>query len=328
MKYHIGLSCGFHDAGLTVISGDGEIRFASHSERYSKKKNDANLCPELVEELWGHSIGTIAYYERPWLKQLRQWRSGQGIEWNKLTVRQILKQQIGLEFAQFPGKITTHNHHLCHAAAGFQTSPYDRATVVVIDAIGEFDTISIWGAKYDSKGQATYKRLWGQTYPHSIGLFYSAITQRVGLHPLDEEYITMGMSAWGRPVWYENMHYKLIADDANIEFRDNLHLGLDANSWAQAKNEDLAASAQLLTETLIGEVMARARGFGWSTNLVYMGGCAMNSLANQDLVHNWDKIWSLPNPGDPSSAIGSVLYHKKYRVNWQFGEAKHIAINV
>ena len=95
-------------------------------------------------------------------------------------------------------KISSYNHHLSHAAAGFQTSPYDRATVVVIDAIGEWDTISIWGAEYDSTGKATYRKLWRQTYPHSIGLFYSAVTQRVGLHPLDEEYITMGMAGWGQ----------------------------------------------------------------------------------------------------------------------------------
>jgi carbamoyltransferase len=82
-------------------------------------------------------------------------------------------------------------HHLSHAAAGFQTSPFTKATVVVIDAIGEWDTISIWGAMYDSTHRATYKKLWSQRYPHSIGLFYSAITKRIGLHPMDEEYITM-----------------------------------------------------------------------------------------------------------------------------------------
>jgi carbamoyltransferase len=180
----LGISAGFHDAAATVIRSDGEIVFAGHSERYSKQKNDANIDIGLIREVVGYSLDHVAYYERPWVKQLRNLRTGQGIDWTSITAGQVLKQQLpGMKYIP---KISTHNHHLSHAAAGFQTSPYDRATVVVIDAIGEFDTISIWGAEYDSKGHAVYKRLWGQQYPHSIGLFYSAVTKRVGLHPLDE----------------------------------------------------------------------------------------------------------------------------------------------
>lgn len=310
----LGISAGFHDAAVAVVDPHGDILFAGHSERYSKRKNDANLCPELLMDAWSHGdINHVAYYERPWVKQLRNLRAGSPIAWDQLTVKQILKKQLGP--AIWP-KISTHNHHLSHAAAGFQTSPYDRATVVVIDAIGEFDTISIWGAEYDQKGQATYKRLWGQKYPHSIGLFYSAITQRVGLHPLDEEYITMGMAGWGRPVWYENMHYKLIADDAAVEFKDNLHVGIDPTYLAPARNEDIAASAQLLAETLIGEVMARARGFGFSTNLVYMGGVALNCLANRNLGNYFDNIWIMPCPGDAGSALGGAALAFGKKINW------------
>ena len=90
----LGISAGFHDAALSVISDKGDILFAGHSERYSKIKNDSNLCPEIIQEIFGMDIGTIAYYERPWAKQLRQIYSGQGVEWNKLTVNQILKQQL------------------------------------------------------------------------------------------------------------------------------------------------------------------------------------------------------------------------------------------
>jgi carbamoyltransferase len=121
--------------------------------------------------------------------------AGQGIDWHQLTTRQILEQQNLGRTRIGPKTIKSYGHHLSHAAAGFQTSEFDRATVVVIDAIGEWDTVSIWGAKYDRKGEAVYQRLWSQRYPHSIGLFYSAATGRVGLRPLDEEYILMGMAA-------------------------------------------------------------------------------------------------------------------------------------
>ena len=250
MKHTLGVSAGFHDAALTLLDQHGKIVFAGHSERYSKKKNDPDFCQGLLDDVLEHGPDVVAYYERPWLKQLRQWYAGQGIEWNKVTTRQILKQQLGAD--RISGKrIKNYNHHLCHAAAGFQTSPYPIATVVVIDAVGEWDTVSIWGAMYDKNFKATYKKLWSQSYPHSIGLFYSAITQRIGLHPLDEEYITMGMAGWGTPQWTEVMRDVLIEDDSSeIRFRSNLHTGLDAEFLGHATNEDIAASAQRLTEYL------------------------------------------------------------------------------
>jgi carbamoyltransferase len=314
LQHILGVSAGFHDAAITLINGNGDILFAGHSERYSKQKNDANVDIGLVREVLNQPIDHVAYYERPWIKQARNLRTGQGIEWSNIFAKQVLRKQLpGIKYLP---QISTHNHHLSHAAAGFQTSSYDRATVVVIDAIGEFDTISIWGAEYDSKGRAVYKRLWGQQYPHSIGLFYSAITKRVGLHPLDEEYITMGMAGWGQPNWYQRMHRDLIADDAEIRFQDNLHLGISKDYLDMATDADLAASAQLLAETLIGEVMARARGFGWSTNLVYMGGVALNCLANRNLGNYFDSIWIMPCPGDAGSSLGAAALAYGRRLNW------------
>jgi len=311
----LGISAGFHDAAATVINSTGDILFAGHSERYSKQKNDANICSELLTDALAHSIDHVAYYERPWLKQLRQWYAGQGIEWDKFTVQQILKKQVPAAMQYLP-TTSSYNHHLSHAAAGFQTSAFDRATVVVIDAVGEWDTISIWGAEYDAKGQATYLKLWHQRYPHSIGLFYSAITKRVGLHPLDEEYITMGMAGWGRPVWYEQMFSKLVHNESTIKFKDNLHLGLDNSFLESATNEDIACTAQVVTEELINNVMRRARDLGWSSNLVYMGGVALNCLANRHLGEYFEKIWILPCPGDAGSSLGAAAIAYGGRLHW------------
>jgi carbamoyltransferase len=315
LQHILGVSAGFHDAAATVINSAGDIVFAGHSERYSKQKNDANIDIGLIREVVNYPIDHVAYYERPWAKQLRSWRAGQGIDWSSITARQVLKRQ--LPGIKYRSTISTHNHHLSHAAAGFQTSPYNRATVVVIDAIGEFDTISIWGAEYDRTGQATYKKLWGQTYPHSIGLFYSAITQRVGLHPLDEEYITMGMSAWGQPNWYQRMHRELIADEDEIMFSDNLHTGVGSDFLEYATNEDLAASAQMLAETLICSVMKKARAFGFSTNLVYQGGVALNCLANRLLGDYFDSIWIMPCPGDSGSSLGAAALALGKKIHWR-----------
>jgi predicted NodU family carbamoyl transferase len=95
-----------------------------------------------------YELDTVAYYERPWLKQLRRLRSGEGIDWTQIPLHQVIKQQLGAWLQPQP-VVRSYPHHLSHAAAGFQTSPFERATVVVIDAIGEFDTATIYGAEYD-----------------------------------------------------------------------------------------------------------------------------------------------------------------------------------
>ena len=327
----LGISAGFHDAAVSVINHNGDIVFAAHSERYSKKKNDAHLCPALLAEVDQFDISKIAYYERPWLKQLRRWRSGEKVQWNRLTVEQCIQYEMGkysppvgvpnladdLLWTLNPRPLVySYTHHESHAAAGFQTSPFDRATVVVIDAIGEWDTISIWAAEYDRNGYAKYKKLWGQKYPHSIGLFYSAITKHVGLKPLDEEYIMMGMAAYGQKGFADHMKSLLVDDEWNMVFKDNLHIGVPESFMSTINDMDTAASAQNLAENLIYNVMRRAKNFGWSNNLVYMGGVALNCSANRNLGDYFDNIWIMPNPGDAGSSLGAAALAYGKRINW------------
>lgn len=325
----LGISAGFHDAAATVINRSGDILFAGHAERYSKRKNDADFDNGLREEIEQYSIDHIAYYETPWKKQLRRLYSGEGIQWNSLTAEQCIRRQLGSTFTRLEDNnvvdeihawrqvgISNYNHHLSHAAGGFQTSPYDRATVVVIDAIGEWDTISIWGAEYDRSGRAQYRRLWGQRYPHSLGLFYSAITKRVGLHPLDEEYITMGMAAYGNDHYHDLMQAVLISDPTTVEFKQNLHAGVSDTFMGGLDNVDIAAAAQRMLERLIGNIMRKARDFGWSTNLVYQGGVALNCLANRRLGKYFDNIWIMPNPGDAGSSLGAAALAYGKRLHW------------
>jgi len=313
----LGISAGFHDAAAAVVDHHGDILFAGHSERYSKFKNDENFSLGLLEDIkqYGGNIDRIAYYERPWLKQLRNWRSGQGFNWHRFTGGQVVRRQIGSNFKNVP--IQCFNHHLSHAAAGFQTSPFQKATVVVIDAIGEFDTVSIWGAEFDSRGQAHYKKLWGQTYPHSVGMFYSSVTQRVGLRPMDEEYILMGMAAYGNSrETTKKMRYDLLDDEWEVRFKENLHTGLAAKYLSDYSDFDLAAGAQDMVEDLILNIMVRARKFNWSSNLVYMGGVALNCSANRRIGQYFDDIWIMPNPGDAGSSLGAAALAHGGRINW------------
>jgi carbamoyltransferase len=318
---YLGISAGFHDASVSVIQSDGNVLFAGHAERYSKNKNDAHLNDAIIAEAM--SYGTpdmIAYYERPWVKKLQQLYSGQyeeAFNFGNFTLDQYLRKHLSdtvhrQQLLRCPRKYMSHHHS--HAAAGFQSSPYARATVVVIDAIGELDTISIWGAEYVN-GRAVYKRLWQQRYPHSIGLFYSAATASVGLRPLDEEYILMGMAAYGNAAQAIGMT-RLVQDSDKILFRENLHTGIDPKYLQDIEEFDIAAGAQAIAEQLINSVMRRARDFKWSTNLVYMGGVALNCSANRNLGKYFDNIWIMPCPGDAGSSLGAAALAYGKQIHW------------
>ena len=316
---YFGISTGFHDAAISVIDDSGNILFAGHSERYSKHKHDNHLCMDIITDALKYSNSCdikVHYYERPLIKYLRQLRSGEKPAVSNLSVKEIIgtgllhKLQDGRS-----GKVHTHNHHLSHAAAGFQTSPYDDATVVVIDAIGEFDTISIYNAWYDN-GIAKYKKIWGQTYPDSIGLFYSAMTKRAGLKPLDEEYILMGMAAYGNTRPLREMSNTLIESFSDVTFKQNLHIGAPDDFIKGADDMDIAHSAQLIVEQMIMSVMSKARILGGSKNLVYGGGVALNCLANRLLGEYYDNIWIMPNPGDAGSSLGASALGYGKRLNW------------
>jgi carbamoyltransferase len=251
------------------------------------------------------------------MHNIQQWRSGQGI-YGPWTTGQALRQRLG-SWYQYPAREQrSYPHHLSHAAAGFQTSPFESAAVVVIDAIGELDTISIYRAWYDDRGRAQYKRLWGQRYPHSIGLFYSAITKAVGLRPMEEEYITMGMSAYGSALGHSWMQDQFVQDISTAQFKKNLHLGFDEGDLSFSSDEDIAASAQALTEMLIAYIMHRARELTQCENLVYMGGVALNCVANSRVLGPYfDRIWIMPNPGDAGSSLGAAALAHGGRLQWR-----------
>ena len=312
MRYFLGISAGFHDAAVSVVNSHGEIEFAAHSERYSKRKNDPELDPLLVIKLQEWNYHRVAFYERPWLHNLQQLISGQKC-FSAWTGRGAVKSHTS---GTIRAPVQTFAHHLSHAAAGFQTSPFESAAVVVIDAIGELDTISIYRAWYDHTGQAQYVRCWRQGYPHSLGLFYSAMTEHVGLRAMDEEYITMGMAAYGTNKRAPEMLATFWRDWYGVQARHNLHTGV-GDLWQEHSAEDTAACAQTVTERIIRNIMLQACQITGEQNLVYMGGVALNCLANRFLGDYFEKIWIMPNPGDAGSSLGAAALAYGKRLDWR-----------
>ena len=269
----------------------------------------------------GHgSPDRIFWYERPWLKKARQLYAGQyqtAFDMSSLPKRHLT------QFKYAPVNYTP--HHASHAAAGYYTSSFDECAVVVLDAIGEFECATIWHGKHGE-----LKKVWSRTYPHSLGLFYSAFTKLIGLTPIKDEHLLQKMAEQGDKWRYFKEVNSYINGTVNLNY--NFHRGI--LNWPHTINNlqdqcDIAAAVQDAFEVQIGSVMSLAKELINTDCLVYMGGCAMNDAANQRYVEPIFKYrWSLPNPGDPSSSIGAVLYHTKEKIKWTGPLAKHIEINI
>jgi carbamoyltransferase len=310
-----GVSANEHDASLAVIK-DQDILFASHSERYSRVKNDAHLHPDLIDAARAYGEpDLIVWYERPFLKRTRKLYAGQdGV--TRTDGASYLKRY-GLKA---PVKYV--GHHESHAAAGYFTSGYSDAVVLVIDAIGEWNTISMW------QGEGTsLVKLWSQNYPHSLGLLYSAFTQRIGFKPNEEEYILMGMAALGKPIYADLIRRDFVEQTWLPEFRlkQNVHRGIRDWRPELTDNANIAASIQQVTEDYLISLVEWAATQTVSSNLVLMGGVALNCVANSRIATNgaFENIWIMPNPGDAGSSIGAVAAYQGLPLNWQSAYLGH-----
>jgi len=294
----LGINETSHDASVSLVK-DGEILFAGHAERYSKQKNDWYNNTNIYTDALKYGNPThIAYYEKPQLKRSRLLLRGGAGDWNPTI--------------PFNVPVKYFSHHYSHAAAGYYTSKFDNAVIVVLDAIGEYNTSTIWTGE-GSKIKQVYKK----NYPFSFGLFYSAFTQLVGLKPNQEEYIMMGMAAYGDWTKY---YIKVKEYFPNINTQKyNFHKGIV--DWNENINEqdkfDIAAAVQRVYEDRLVNFMAMAQKITGKRNLVFMGGCALNCAANTMLWRMFDDIWIMPNPGDAGSSLGAAaaLYGK--HINWK-----------
>jgi len=264
----LGISEGYHDAGVSIVDGT-EILHASHSERYSRIKNDKWTSQHQLEIA---QYDKVAYYEKPWLKNRRRLAAGQ-------------------EYMECLTKYDVcFSHHMTHAAAGFYTAPFDDCNIIVVDAIGEYDTVSVWD-------NMTMIKSW--KYPYSLGLLYSAVTHRIGLKPNSDEYITMAMAASGEPIY-----------DMESLLERNNHKGL-GDLFPGARSEDLAASVQSLYEKKLLELVDLCP----KKNLIIMGGCALNCVANSKI--NDKNIWIMPSPGDAGSSLGAAALVQEKKLTWK-----------
>ncbi len=310
-----------HDASLAVfetkIAGLTDhyrtnLLWASLSKDFSDVPNDPDFNWTQIE-VARQSFGPpqkVVWYERPFLKTLRQWRAGQG--W--LAKENNIKNYLARWGITCPIEYT--QHHLSHAAYAYYTQPNDNCAVICLDSIGEFETLTVWHGK-DGK----LKKIYSQGYPHSLGLFYSAMTQRMGLVPQRDEYLVGEMAEKGDPRrLMPSIRRDLLGYGTSRWFntKENLHRGCqwwrpDLSSHTDMC--DIAAATQLIFEDTLSTISYFAHQKTDANHLALAGGGALNKQGIDKISVKWENVWVPPNPGDPGSCIGAVLAKTKEKVS-------------
>lgn len=327
MGYIIGISAFFHDSGIAIIDQKGRCIFASHEERFSRKKHDERFpinCLKFAKnkfDITYEDIETVCFYEKPALKLIRNLEtvlhdaphgfdhfdgflnSLSGSNRGNRNDLQRLLAQIWPNFSS-SNKIKFSQHHLSHAASAFFNSPFNNAAILTIDGVGENQTATIMQGE-----QAEISHLYSLEYPNSIGLFYSAITAFCGMKPNSGEYKLMGLAPFGQPVYADILKEKIISIDKNsLEVKiKNTSINLSApvevtisklekllgikrvtNEEIKECHADLAAATQVVLNEAVEILALKAKQLTNSSNLVMAGGVALNCVANSFLAKQKD----------------------------------------
>ena len=303
-----------HDASLAVFRDDKPV-WACMARDFSGVDNDPDFNWTMLEsarQTYGPP-DKIVWYEKPFWKTTRQYYAGQGWLHKENNIKKYLRKW------DIRTPISYAWHHRAHAAYGYYTSGFKNATILVMDSIGEWESLTIWMGV----GNKLTKH-YSQLYPHSVGLFYSAMTQRCGLIANKEEYKIANMASKGNDrlvglVQKELMHNDLNGGLPGVHFKHNLHKGckwLLPNMNTKSDLNNLAYATQFLYEKILKSNSDYAKRRLKSKNLIIVGGCALNKQANEKIQSDWKKVYVPKNPGDPGSCIGAVASKIKKHLDY------------
>ena len=357
-NYILGISCFYHDSAACLIK-DGEILSAVQEERFSRKKHDSGFPKNAIkycltkEHIDISDLDSIVYYEKPFLtferlletyiasapRGLRSFIAAMQV-WikEKLFLKSELRKLFyDLQKSLNPDKkinpkLFFSEHHLSHAASAFYPSPFEESVILCMDGVGEWATTSTWIGKGNN-----IKPLYQISFPHSLGLLYSAFTYYCGFKVNSGEYKLMGLAPYGNPIYVDKIKDNLIDIKDDGTFRLNIdyfkyHRGFrmtsrkfhklfgnlprDRESELKQFHMDLAASIQKVTEEVVIKLAKSLRKETGIKNICLSGGVALNCVANGKLIKNkiFDEIWIQPASGDAGSSIGAALFtwHQQY----------------
>jgi carbamoyltransferase len=313
-----GLVGNSHDASLAIFDNN-ELVSAALAKEFSGIHHDPDINWGLIE--WAQTQrgmpDQLVWYERPFLKTLRQYWAGQGWLLKENNIKQYVSNACSY-LGHVPIKYT--QHHTSHAAYAYYTQPHDRCAVICLDSIGEFECLTIWACE-----NGRMHKIHSQSYPHSLGLFYSAMTQRIGLVPQRDEYLVVRSAQMGDPGRLSHLIRKELIDvdhtkskPQQIRMRENLHRGCKWWHPELSSRQDLydiAAATQAVFEYCLATLSIWTKVQTGMDHLALAGGGALNKQA-VDLIRNqWQTVWVPPNPGDPGSCVGGVLAQTRQRID-------------
>jgi carbamoyltransferase len=346
----LGISAFYHDSAVCLLK-DGEIIFAAQEERFSRKKQDADFPEKALQAALDYSgisraeIDYVVFYEKPFikfdrlmstfmqfapagtrsfLKVLPVWAK------EKLFMKEIIREKIAAPKAE----ILFTTHHEAHIASAFYPSPFEEAAIITVDGVGEWDTLTIAHGK--GRDFEVLKRI---SFPHSLGLLYSAFTYFTGFKVNSGEYKLMGLAPYGEPIYRDIILNNLVDVKEDGSFRLNLkyfnyHTGLTMTGRRFEKlfnikrrlpetplrkeDMDLAASIQVVLEEILEKIVVTAKKIAPSANLCLAGGVALNCVANGKILkkQTFKNVWIQPAAGDAGGALGAALavWHKKLQM--------------
>ncbi len=360
-SFILGISCFYHDSAAALLR-DGEIIVAVQEERFSRKKHDPGFPAKAIryclesQNIDLRDIDAIIYYEKPLLtfeRLLETYlavapRGGRSFiaamqVW--LKEKLFLKSEIKKNFVALQRELADDidpqvpellfsEHHLSHASAAFYPSPFEDSVILCMDGVGEWATTSAWIGQNN-----VIKPLWEISFPHSLGLLYSAFTYYCGFKVNSGEYKLMGLAPYGEPKFVDIIKDSLIEIKEDGTFRLDMsffkyHRGFRMTSSKFHKlfeseprendeeitqfHMDLAASIQVITEEVLIRLAQTLRVETGLKNICLSGGVALNCVANGKLVKAkiFDNVWIQPASGDAGSALGAALiaWYQKFKM--------------
>jgi len=352
----LGVSFDYHDAAAALVQ-DGKVIAASSEERFTRKKNDSRLPENAIifccdfAGISFNDLDYVVFYEKTLLRfdrilhaSLFDARKRKTYLWptidSWLAKGKFFPEQRLADFLGLPtSKIKSVKHHQAHAASAFYCSPFEQATVITIDGVGEYESATI--SKVTREGISCLK---SNHVPHSLGLFYSALTAFLGFRVNEDEYKVMGMAGYGDPLFYQTLRdmFELktdgtfLIDQKYFEFLSPVNIpytselikllgaprepesafvferggGNDLEILKKSKHyANIAASAQKVTEEVILHIVKCATKQTNINDVCLAGGVALNSLANGRIRNlNVGRLYVQPAAGDAGGALGAALY--------------------
>ena len=257
--------------------------------------------------------------------------------------RQNIKVEFEKHFHDFSENNHIHfvEHHLCHLSSAYHVSPYKESAILSVDGFGDFSS-TVLGYGEDASIRIIDK----VHFPHSLGIFYQAITQYLGFPNYGDEYKVMGLAPYGKEKYVEHMSqlvnlkdnglfsldlsyfrhskegvkYKwdngkpVITDVYSDKLESLLGDKRSKNDKLSQKHMDIARSAQVMFERAFLNLLNRLKQETGSSNLALAGGCAMNSVANGKVKNNtgFKNVYIQAAAGDAGGAIGAayMVWHK------------------